>query len=472
MARLVGFVAPGGTKAYFFSADQYVRYDVAADSVDAGYPRPIAGAWPGLFDRDIDAAVVFPTGKVYFFRGDQYLRYDWASDQTDPGYPLPINGNWPGLAAPVDAAVTWSTGKVYFFQGQHYSRYDVGADSVDAGYPRVIADGWPGVFTEAIEAALLWPSGYAYFFSSDQYVRFDPTTNTVPAGYPAAIAGAWPGLPFTAVPTQPGGQPPGGGGAAGALDAIPARALTADQARGELTRWEAGGSIKLEASSMAGRVSLDGLDPATAQPAAGNVGGVVIRYWGSGAKAGAPPSGGSAPDHLDPRQAVALVRFCRWLSATWGVTELFHAGASGDSSGARTDCHGQGRALDFVGIRGTANGAEYTLTVYDDWGRVSTPSTPGGTWSPAGTDTTHFRLDDAAGFEFQRDVFRSIYEFAAGQWQDTSSGPDPAGTPVSTIGGRSFIMHPDTHTSAPGTPHGREAHQGHLHLQIGVTGTA
>ena len=69
MTRLVGFIAPGGARAYFFSGDQYVRYDVAADAVDAGYPKPIAVNWPGLFDRDIDAAAVFPNGKLYVFRG-------------------------------------------------------------------------------------------------------------------------------------------------------------------------------------------------------------------------------------------------------------------------------------------------------------------------------------------------------------------------------------------------------------------
>ena len=144
---------------------------------------------------------------------------------------------------------------------------------------------------------------------------------------------------------------------------------------------------------------------------------------------------GGAPDNLDPRQAVALVRFCRWLKATWGF-ELYHAGAGGDPGRARTDCHGQGSALDFVGIKGTSGGTDYTLTVFDDWGRVSTRPPQAGPGSRPGR-TRHFRLDDAPGFEFQRDIYRSIYEFAAGQWQDTSSGPDPAGTPISTIGGRS-----------------------------------
>ena len=52
--------------------------------------------------------------KAYFFRGDEYLRYDIAGDAVDDGYPLPVAGNSPrlaeaGVAAP-DAAVAWSPG--------------------------------------------------------------------------------------------------------------------------------------------------------------------------------------------------------------------------------------------------------------------------------------------------------------------------------------------------------------------------
>ena len=38
---------PSGS-AYFFCGDQYVKYDPATDTVPAGYPAAIAGAWPGL----------------------------------------------------------------------------------------------------------------------------------------------------------------------------------------------------------------------------------------------------------------------------------------------------------------------------------------------------------------------------------------------------------------------------------------
>jgi hypothetical protein len=122
-------------------------------------------------------------------------------------------------------------------------------------------------------------------------------------------------------------------------------------------------------------------------------------------------------------------------------------------------------------VKGVRDGAEYVLTINDDWGTVDTPSTPGEVWQPVGTGATHFRLDDAPGRELERDFFRAVCEFIAGQWQDLSSSPDAAAAP-SAIGAHSFIMHPDHPTSKPGTKNGREAHQNHIHMQIGVTRTA
>jgi hypothetical protein len=84
-------------KAYFFRGSEYIRYDVAADRADEGYPRPIAENWPGVFAEDIDAAVLWDNGKAYFFRGSEYVRYDVTTDQADEGYPRPIAGNWPGV---------------------------------------------------------------------------------------------------------------------------------------------------------------------------------------------------------------------------------------------------------------------------------------------------------------------------------------------------------------------------------------
>ena len=58
---------------------------------DEGYPQSISSGWPGVFENDLDAAVVWPNGKAYFFKGDQYIRYDIAADRADEGYPQSIS---------------------------------------------------------------------------------------------------------------------------------------------------------------------------------------------------------------------------------------------------------------------------------------------------------------------------------------------------------------------------------------------
>jgi hypothetical protein len=191
---------PNG-KAYFFKAAQYVRYNLATDKVDTGYPKPIAGNWPGFpatFAAGITAYVIWTNGKAYFFRGSQYLRYDLSADKVDPGFPKPVNGNWPGLGTgSIDAAVVWSNGKAYFFKGSNYVRYDIATDKADTGYPKSIAGNWPGFpasFTAGIDAVVVWPNGKAYFFRGTQYLRYDVATDKVDSGYPKPIAGNWPGL--------------------------------------------------------------------------------------------------------------------------------------------------------------------------------------------------------------------------------------------------------------------------------------
>ncbi len=253
-----------------------------------------------------------------------------------------------------------------------------------------------------------------------------------------------------------------------------ARSLSKDEAFEEVLQLQTDGVILLEGAATADQVSLDGWDPVLAQKSNGNVAGVVIRYLSSGTLTSGTPSGGSAPDRLDPRNALALIRLCQWLSDNYGVTELYHLGISGGGTDAegnpRVDCHGQGRAVDFAGVRGsTADAGEFGLTVWDNWGTADTTFTPGGDW-PAGTgENVQYRLDDPAADQFAAGFFRDVYAFITSEWQDRSDGPDDPGGSV--IGEHSFVMNPDHPTSSPGRPNGREAHRNHLHMQIGKTGT-
>jgi hemopexin len=200
-------VWPNG-KAYIFSGNEYVRYDIKSDRVDSGYPAPIAGNWAGLWSP-AGAGVVWPNGKAYFFRGSQYVRYDIKTDRTDSGYPAPIAGNWSGLSLQrIDAGVVWPNGKAYFFGADAsghfgYVRYDVAQDRQDADYPQPVTANWRGL-PAAVNACTVWPNGKAYFFFGSEYARYDIPQDRVDPGFPQPIARNWPGIPMAvSAPAHP-----------------------------------------------------------------------------------------------------------------------------------------------------------------------------------------------------------------------------------------------------------------------------
>jgi hypothetical protein len=193
------------SKLFFFKGDKYLRVDFATNKVDAGFPKSIAGNWHGFphsWDSGVDAAVSWGDGKAYFFRGSEYLRYDIAADRVDSGFPKPIAGNWHGFPqswnSGIDEVINWGNGKAYFFKGGEYLRYDIGADHVDAGYPQSIAGGnwknFPAGWDSNIDAAIPSTFGRAILFKGDNALTVEEKTHKAIAS-PVSISsvvGNWP----------------------------------------------------------------------------------------------------------------------------------------------------------------------------------------------------------------------------------------------------------------------------------------
>lgn len=79
---------------FFLSDGRYVRYDIGRDRVDDGYPKAVDDkSWPGLARHrsSLGGMLNMGNGKVYMFlnTGD-YLRYDVAADRVESGYPKPV----------------------------------------------------------------------------------------------------------------------------------------------------------------------------------------------------------------------------------------------------------------------------------------------------------------------------------------------------------------------------------------------
>jgi hypothetical protein len=195
-------------RIYFFKGSKYYRINPNNDwKADAGYPKDIAGNWPGLpasFTSGIDAAFwAHTTNKVYMFKGSQYVRIDPNNGwQMEAGYPKPIAGNWPGFPADfaggVDAAMwTKKNDRIYFFKGDQYIRVNPSGWAVEAGYPKPIKDNWPGLpdnYNEGIDAALWSDTNKRVYlfkkgtFWEGTYVRINPDDGwKMEADYPKPI---------------------------------------------------------------------------------------------------------------------------------------------------------------------------------------------------------------------------------------------------------------------------------------------
>ncbi|WP_431331382.1 hemopexin repeat-containing protein [Streptomyces sp. IPPR8] len=195
-----------GHIAWFFKDNQYVRYDLKADKGVSG-PKPIEGNWSGLpesFTRGIDAALNRrdKPDVGYLFKDDLYVRIDLATETVEPGFPKPIAEGWTGLPAAfqlgIDAVVNHETDPeiVWIFKDDQYVRYNIATDKV-AGGPKPIAGNWPGLldsFKRRIDAVAPHPTNRhkVYLFKDDQYMRYDLADDRADSGYlDKPIRGNW-----------------------------------------------------------------------------------------------------------------------------------------------------------------------------------------------------------------------------------------------------------------------------------------
>ena len=286
-------------------------------------------------------------------------------------------------------------------------------------------------------------------------------------------------------------------------DSIPCRALEPRQARDALLCLHSQGKIQLTPEPTFNHTGSDcnAANCKVAHPLVGElvgmkskVGDVNYLYIGVIPQSNDGVAANASPGdllQLDVRNGVGLWRLAQLLQNNYNASSIYHSGISGGGvkkdGTPRVDCHGQGRAIDFDGAAGNSG----TVTVQNDWGRMpvfdlTDPETDPAkkkrsktsTW-PYGARPLMYRLDPVppGGRDLARKVFQDVYNFAVAQYSDTSSGKTQSGTP-STIGGGGFTMNADHYSSDPPKnpgdmpgPNGREAHNGHMHMQIGGTYT-
>ncbi len=189
---------------YFITSKKYFCYDIEKSTSEK--PKQLADKWPALktikgFDV-VDAAfkgdnLIGKNGnsleeKLFFFSDNQYLRYDIKKQIIDEGYPKKITDGWENIPFQrIDAALNAGENLLYFFCGSQYIRYNIRDRKVEDGYPALISQRWLGVVFDRIDAAIYWGNGKVYFFHDNQYIRYDMTNFRADAGYPRFITSSY-----------------------------------------------------------------------------------------------------------------------------------------------------------------------------------------------------------------------------------------------------------------------------------------
>jgi len=113
----------GNGQVYWFKKDKYLRLANTSTgwAVEPGYPKAIGANWPGVagtgFERDISGCVNWGDGNNYWFKGDQFIRLTEKpapqGKSMDPGYPKMIADAWPGVPTTgFEACVEWPYAEV------------------------------------------------------------------------------------------------------------------------------------------------------------------------------------------------------------------------------------------------------------------------------------------------------------------------------------------------------------------------
>jgi hypothetical protein len=170
-----------------------------------------------------------------------------------------------------------------------------------------------------------------------------------------------------------------------------------------------------------------------------------------------------------PSFAIVLYKLAKMLSDDWGATQIVYGGI-----GAGPGCHGAGHCVDFYGANTRRGNFDvrrdwWLRPVYDSAGTLH-PSEGAGWGVDRWKDETktYYRLEtspapsDAAACDF----FAAIYEFAYDEARvgafDVSPNSFSFGLPLKS----GWIIHPD-YPQKEG--HGRQAHNDHIHFQLGNT---
>jgi hypothetical protein len=140
---------------YFIRGNQFIQFNVTQDQVVAG-PAALTTitGWPAAWTT-VDAAINNPAGapgsywdkKVYFFRGTEYLRFNVATNSVDIA-PKLISAGWPGVYTSGINYGFMKSNKAYFFKGTEYLRFNLSntpaEEKVDVA-TRTIQGYWAGL---------------------------------------------------------------------------------------------------------------------------------------------------------------------------------------------------------------------------------------------------------------------------------------------------------------------------------------